>query len=858
MYFIQAAASSDRLGVSVSYELRPITRAVIRALGAGMVASAIPVVYGQQPQRVEKIEVTGSAIPRTTQEGPAPVEIVTRKDIERTGATNVNELLRSLSTIDIFDQGELTSNSPAGSGTSNIAIRGLSGLDVLVLLNGRRLPVNALYDSSGAGASVDVNMIPISAIERVEILKDGGSAIYGADAVAGVVNFITRKNYQGIEARAGYGISSRNDGEEKSLGLSAGFGDLDANGFNVLAAFDLFKREEILRKDRDISKSSDFRRFGGGDGRSSFAPEGNILDDDGAFTGETVLPCPPEKFRLRCRYDFNASLLTGYNGADRWGGMLVGTMKLGSDIRLFTQLFYSQAKDHFEAHPVPDFFVLPDGRFYAGRFMQGGPRITDRKSKLDEEVVGVEGSTKWFDWNVAGGQGRSRVENKDRNYYNADLWFPALESGQIDGTSLNNDPALVESLKVKPVRTGESKVRFIDGKLNGELFQMPAGPLGYAVGASAWRETLVDTPDPLSQQGLVVGSIQQAAVNASRSARAVFAELSIPVLSMLEMQVALRHDRYPNDSKTSPKVAFRFQPMKELLLRASYSESFRVPSLKQLFGALEEGATTIDSAEECAIFGLAENCGVPAFVVQGSNPDLKPEKGTTWNIGAVADLGPFSGSLDFWHVKKEDNIDTPTVLQALQGGFFTRDASGRINVFTNLQNFAQAESQGIDLDLKIRGNTPFGALTLRNSATYYDYIRKRQEGNPEWEYYQGTYATPRWRNTFSTNLESGWFAVAFALRSVGGFADTDAPWKASEPTGADVRHVGSYDEADLILSYLGVKNLKIDLGVKNLADRQPPFSNTNGTSNLYTQQGFAELYNSRGRFYFGSVSYAFK
>ena len=133
--------------------------------------------WAQTEGSLQRVEVTGSLIKRVAGEGANPVETISRKEIERTGATTVNELLRHIPSIDIADSGELASNSPAGSGTASIGMRGLGDTQVLVLLNGRRLPVNALYDSSGAGAAVDINMIPIGAIERLEILKDGGSAI---------------------------------------------------------------------------------------------------------------------------------------------------------------------------------------------------------------------------------------------------------------------------------------------------------------------------------------------------------------------------------------------------------------------------------------------------------------------------------------------------------------------------------------------------------------------------------------------------------------------------------------------------------------------------------------------------------
>ena len=392
--------------------LKP-TRIAVAAAVAVSGAGFIPLCA--QAQQAQRIEVTGSAIKRVSVEGPAPVEVITKKEIERTGATTVNELIRSIASIDIFDQGELASNSPAGSGTANIGMRGLSQSETLILLNGHRLPVNALYDSSGAGAAFDINTIPISAIERVEILKDGGSAIYGADAVAGVVNFITKTDYRGAEGRLGYGQSSRRDGKEKSAGLIAGFGDLSKDRFNVLLGVDVLKRDPIYRKDRDITKSVDFRPYGAGDGRSSFAPQGNIIDPvTGGFVNQTYTPCPAENTNPagRCRYDFNASLLTSYNGADRISGMAIGNFQITPDIRGFAEVLLSQTKDHFEAHPVPDYFVVPitnesqrpyeipadygvgsDKIYIAGRFMQGGPRITDRKSDLSSIATGVEGTT---------------------------------------------------------------------------------------------------------------------------------------------------------------------------------------------------------------------------------------------------------------------------------------------------------------------------------------------------------------------------------------------------------------------------------------------------------------------------------
>lgn len=835
------------------------------AYAIGMIGFVGSVGFAQaaeEVQKTQKIEVTGSSIKRVSAEGPAPVEVITRKEIERTGATSTNELLKSLSSIDIFDQGELASNSPSGSGTSNIQIRGLSETDVLVLLNGRRLPVNPLHDGSGAGAAVDINMIPISAIERVEILKDGGSAIYGADAVAGVINFITKKNYQAVDLRARYGTSSRSDGEEKSAGVTAGFGDFDTQGFNVLAAFDIFKRDPIYRKDRDISKSVDFRGQGGSDGRSSFSPYGNILNAAGTgFTGETVRPCPPEQLGGgRCRYDFNASLLTAYNGADRMGGLLMGSVKVTDDIKAYAQFFASQTEDHYEAHPVPDYFVLPDGRYYAGRFMQGGPRITDRKSTLNQFSVGIDGYTAGLDWSLAVGQGKAKVTNRDQNYYDADKWNAALSSGAIDATVTTNDAAFVESLKVKPVRAGESKNTFVDGKVSGEGFELPGGAMGWAVGTSFVKEDLTDTPDALTQAGKVVGSIQQAKVAADRKAMGYFAELQLPVLNNLEVQAAVRYDDYSSSSngfansdasKASPKLAFSYKPNKSLMIRGSYSESFRMPTLKQLYGASEQGAIDIEGKEECEGLGLAANCELPAYQVGGSNVKLKPEEGESYNIGLVADVGRFSGSIDFWQVRKDNAIDQPTILDAIKSGSWGREAgSGRYLIYTNLQNISKVQTAGVDLDLQYGFKTPFGKLTVANTATYYTKTRELKSG--VWDSTLGTYASPRYRNTFKAEMDSGVWQTSGAVRTTGSFADSDVT-----PLPENVRTVPSHTEVDMVVSYTGVKGLRVDFGVKNLFDRMPPFSNQNASDNTYTQMGFAELYSARGRFYQLGLQYNF-
>ena len=194
-------------------KLNRLSKGLLLAFGSTLIAGTA---FAQAEQR---IEITGSNIKRLTAEGPLPVEVITRADIEKKGVLTTNDLLRSLSYMSSFND-ELTSNSPNTTGAAQAGFRGLGGDQTVVLLNGRRL-ANYGFD----GAFVNLNTIPLGAIQRVEVLKDGAAAIYGADAIGGVINFITRKDYRGAEISAGYGVSGEGDSNEVTVNGTAGFGN---------------------------------------------------------------------------------------------------------------------------------------------------------------------------------------------------------------------------------------------------------------------------------------------------------------------------------------------------------------------------------------------------------------------------------------------------------------------------------------------------------------------------------------------------------------------------------------------------------------------------------------------------------
>src|SRR5450830_499618 len=227
--------------------------------------------------KIQRVVVTGSNISRVDMEGPTPIEVIKRAEIAKSGASTVIKLLSKLPSISVSLDGN--SSSTFASGASSAALRGLDSKYVLILLNGRRL-ANYGFSDGAENSFVDLNSLPLAAIDSVEILRDGASAIYGSDAVAGVINFKTRKNYQGVEATANVGSNQKGDGGTYNMSITAGFGDLDVDGQNLLVTVDAYKRNPLWSNLHDYYSNPDHRRFGGTDGTTTNLFRGSVRDYD--------------------------------------------------------------------------------------------------------------------------------------------------------------------------------------------------------------------------------------------------------------------------------------------------------------------------------------------------------------------------------------------------------------------------------------------------------------------------------------------------------------------------------------------------------------------------------------------------
>jgi iron complex outermembrane receptor protein len=847
-------------------QLNPTTTRLRFLRLCGIVAATVSLpAWGQTT--LEKVEVTGSSIKRIETEEPGPVEIYSRRDIERSGAATISDFLKNIASLDVFDEAD-TGGSPI-SGSGKIMMRGLSARNVLVLLNGRRVPSAPIQDNSGNSAAFDINNLPLSAIDRIEVLKDGGSAIYGADAVVGVVNFITRRNYTGTEAWGRYGQASRGDAKERTGGLTFGSGEFAADGFNLMGSLDLYKRDPVKRTARDITKSSDWTRFAGGngvDGRSPYHPVGNIYDPNTGMPIGQIRPCPQPTVNGECLYDTNAEGSTdAINGAERISGMLNGRWRLDGKTTAFAELLMSQSKARYEIPILSLAYELPSNDIVAVRPAQLGPRTTERRSDLTNLVVGLEGQAGQVDWDVAAGHGRTSTSLHDSNFASFDATYTAIGNGSFDPTSTTNPDAVMNAIRLNPRREAEGTNSYLNGKATGTLMQLADGPLAYAFGGSLNRETLVDRPDADLASGNVLGAVVQTPVDASRQFQAVFGELSLPLAPGFEALVALRYDRYnsvrsadgqgaKSSGRASPRMALRYQAASSVLLRASYAENFLQPTLRQLFGGAEQTNGFSDDPSVCSTFPGAPCPPLDYTWIIRSSPELKPETGRTTGFGIVFEPSrSFSIGIDYFMIRKRNEIVPQNLQTAIDNGQ-TGVQFGQAIVYSDLVNVLNSTVSGTDVDLRGRiVETPWGVLSVRDTFTYYHEVSRQQAGGVV-EQYVGTLGTPQWRNVLGLNLSSGPWSTSANLRMVAHMLDSVDPDSDRLP---NTRTIESHSEVDLQVEYTGVKGVTLTGGIQNLFDTDVPYSST-ATSSAFGATGFAPMYSPRGRFFYMGLRYAFR
>jgi iron complex outermembrane receptor protein len=897
--------------------------------------------------RMERVVVTGSSIKRIDGETALPVQILKRQDIERIGASSTEELVKQLSSLSSAGSATTVANA-SGFGGGNIAtvsLRGLGGGRTLVLVNGRRVSVYGGGSAGAAGSSVDINSIPLSAIERVEVLKDGASAVYGSDAIAGVVNFILRKDFTGVELSATYGQpSAGGHGKDKTAGLFAGFGNLAENGYNVTFGANVQKTDPIFGTDRPYANRLNVAEQN--DQLSSITFPANVtLYGSGTLTNPALANCGPVSQispynPTRCSYD-NSPFISLQPEQLKASVMANGRMTLSQNAEAYFETSYTNNRITSTTQQVPiaynaittasnpyvpayklliaqypalatkpasalgGFVLVPTSPYYPQAFaaangltgkplllnyrdVANGPRQTRDNAESARLMTGVRGTWSGWDLDSALLYSESKVnEELLTGYAQYSKVLPILNSGLINPFGDTTDQNALAQVRAAEFRgtsyATKTSTASIDLKGSRELFSLSNGAVALALGAELRQEKFDYNPSVAIQTGDIAGLGGNAfPVTGKRHVSSAYAEVSVPLARKFDVDVAARYDNYQGVGDTvNPKASIRWQPSNTLLLRSSVGTGFRAPSLTDLYTSQATSVTANGTRDpiRCPDLktGAPGDCSFQFTTITGGNPNLQPEKSLSYTVGVLLEpVKELSLSLDAFRV----NLKNAIVVGGLSSTYFLANAerakqyqafilrgpadgnaSGVGPITGILQtnaNLFKTELAGVDVDAKYGWRMESGnRLTLRMSGTY---LAKYDVQGPSGAYTSaldtalnaGGGVVLRWKHNASVAYEIGQFAASLSQNYQKGY--TDVPGNRA-PAGSTPRKVDAYQTFDAQLAYSGFKGTKVSLGVKNLANRIPPY--TNLTSNFLG--GYDVSYGDpRGRFVYVTAGYTFK
>jgi iron complex outermembrane receptor protein len=784
-------------------------------------AQAVPPAESQRP--VARVEITGSNIRRAQAETASAVQTLNRADIEKSGRTTVAELLQTLA---VDNQGSVPTSFGNGfaQGASGISLRGLGSASTLVLINGRRVAPYGLADD-GQKVFTDLNIIPTEAVERIEILKDGASAIYGSDAIAGVVNVILRRDFQGTAVRASYGKSKDWDGRDARVSITHGVGNLDTDRYNALFSFEFGGRREVFNRDRDDREQigrADLRPWGfsalEGLGGTGAITTNNAAGS--AINGNVRNPTTLDYYNrgnpagLGFTRTFPAaacSNFTSHPQGDPGGGCLIDADQSYEQIQprqnsynLFTRgtfQFTPQMQGYVEANyywtesessgtpsginanvgypggPVSNAGAAlgathPDNPYFGTaarlRYLATdvGPRTSSINSKFGRLVVGVKGTM--YDWDIDSALllSGNKVSNKRRGYLQRDVAFAllnptaanvaaaagrspayaALPPGTVWRIAENaglNSPAVYAALSPVIENDAETRISQIDFRATREIGQLPGGPIGVAAGAEFRHERTELQPTTGTEIGNIIG-LGYSAYSGRRDATALYAEVLAPVIKQVEVSGALRYDHFSDVGNSwTPKVGVKWNPTRQLALRSTFAKGFRAPSSAENgVGGLAAFSTAADPLR-CSL-GVASACDATSIaIITSPNPALSPERSKNWSAGVIWDPLPRTSiSLDYWQIKRKNEINQQQTDAAIAAGQVSRDPStattipgdpGAITaVLARYVNSAQTKVRGVDLDARTAFNLGTGRGTLAMDAKWthlFKWIRTEQDGS---------------------------------------------------------------------------------------------------------------------------------
>ena len=830
--FFQSRFSPFRIFALSSLALSPIPAALAQTPPAGADQSAAP---------LQEVEVTGSLIRSTDRNEFNQVQILSAADLEKSGATTVSELLRDLS---VNSASSWADNFAYGAwGGAGIALRGLSEKYTLVLVDGVRAAPYG-WPSNGSDSFFDLNSLPASMIERIEIVKTGAVSQYGSDAIGGVINIITRKNYQGLEGDASYGYATSGGEPTRKFSLLGGFGDLNQDHYNLTATASYFLQGGYTLADRSNTRNQTYGGLfsGAADYWSPTSGAGSALGS--CPTGTTLanastLMNGPGSGTACAVSTANGMSLHPHEERFQAGANL--TVRLSDDIDATVQLFDSRnitsgEQTNSSNQGYAGFSaIVPASNLYNpyGQDTQltytflGQPLGLTVRSNFYRALTGLEGSFNLpgageWDWKANLSHSQSTVDNYATGLISNAALQNILDNSLFDFADPRQTPNGLDGLYQNDSNQAISKLDTLDlSASSSNVLQLPAGAVGAGLGAQFLRESQVATNYPLQQAGLV-SPIYLQAIDGHRNVAALYYQLNIPLLSTLTFSQSSRYDHYSDfGSAFSPRFALSFKPFNGFNAYFSYSRGFRAPTLAETSQAESTG---VQSATDPYSATPDRSIGVP--VVLGGNADLKAEHTQNYNTGI--EWEPSRGTalgVDLYRIAIRDVIGTPNIQDLIDTNdpaIVVRSATGAIE-YVNMENenLNSLVTDGLELTARHTLPTAVGDFTVSTDWTYVRHFTQTSygvsvdfAGNDLAMNTPYGASFPRWRG--NTTLDWNWHNLDAALtyQYTGTYAEDLVLSGARIP---------SFGQFNLNLQYTGFKNLTLYGNIKNLLDHFPPY-----------------------------------
>lgn len=853
-YSVQAALTRVLHGTGLeavavnadTFVIRPVRRS---APPPPLETSAIP----RQPPEIElsRVLVNDSGISRLAASPAVPVTEITREQIDSSGYTTLFDLLKAQPGIQVANQPEAMaaasdSNFRTGaSGAAAVALRRLGSKSTLFLVDGRRIAGYGLAPD-GTGTVPDLNAIPLAMIDRIEILRDGASAIYGSDAIAGIVNILLRRDFSGAEASVYAGVSNRGDAAAQQA--SVFWGGRSASGIGLLLNLNYLHGSPLAGSQRSWY-SLDQRRQGLRDLRSLYSFPGNIVYDDGTIAAAPG--CASENLSARglCLLD-GAKFTTLQNGND--GKSLLGRLDVPLDesTRLHLDLRATDLLQRQRAAPSAAGLLLssrqeasePQPIQWLYSFNDIGAVREATRSTLLSLGAGIDGSIGSWSWSVDASAQRNRVVDTIDGLVSNDVINLSVDGERYTFGQTPPSAALRALLAPRAVRRGSTTLEAVSFATSGAAFDLPAGAASVSTGVEVRREGVEQRPGLVLQGGHLLNQPREYPLSRRRAASAAFVKLDLPILESLGADLAWRVEKTGGfAAHGAPTLGLHWRPSESLVLRMSSSSGYRAPTLHEL-----HQPRTIGNPETVWVPDSAGPCAVPVIsvtgqaacllsVTRGGNPALRPETSHTTAWGAAWSPSPsFSLSADVYRSVRRNEIAGVPAAYAFEHAdgfpdFVERTPDGAITALNErLVNLARTTTRGVDAEA--RWDVDFGRagqLRLNVGLNYLDSLDRRAAPGMPAARSAGYADTPRLTGVATARWALGDWIVGANYRYVGSYrlqpyADYVTPcatYKAEQGKCS----IPPFGLLNLNVTYSGIPHWAFTLSVNNVADHVPRY-----------------------------------